>query len=193
MIKRFKRQRDTRFFYRVNERITSPQLRVLDSLGKQIGVMQRFEALRQAKIEGLDLVEIAPNAHPSVAKIIDFKKFLYQQAKKRQEERKRAKVAETKEVRLGPFMDEHDLSVSIRRAQEFLGNGDKVRFVIRFMGRQITHPEFGREVLNKAIAEVANVSKIEREPHLEGRQLTAVLSPERKRRSAKNQNQKVAA
>lgn len=184
MIKRFKKKPE-RFFYRTNERIFAQSLRVLDSQGKQIGVLSKFEALNKAQSLGLDLVEIAPKAQPPVAKIIDFKKFLYQLAKKKREERKKAKVSETKEIRLGPFMDNHDLEVMIRRGREFLANGDKVRLVVKFIGRQIAHPEFGKEVLNKVILALSDISKIERESHFEGKQLIAIITPEKK--SAKGQ------
>jgi translation initiation factor IF-3 len=181
LIKKSKRKQIQRKFYRVNERIFAQTLRVLDAEGKQIGVISKFEALGKARELELDLVEIAPMATPPVAKIIDFKKFLYQEEKKHKEEKKRAKVSETKEVRLGPFMNDHDLEVMVRRARDFLEDGNKVRMVVRFAGRQITHPEFGEAVLQKAINMVSDVSKIEREKHFEGRQLITILSPERRR------------
>lgn len=180
MIKRFKKQARIKVFYNVNERISKDKLRVLDSEGKQIGVLNKFEAIQKARSLGLDLVEIAPNAKPAVAKIIDFKKFLYQQEKKRREERKKAKAGETKEIRLGPFMNDHDLSVMIKRGREFLGDNNKVRLVLKFIGRQIAHPEFGHEVMKKTIQALSDLSKVERDPHLEGRQLVALLSPEKK-------------
>lgn len=164
-------------------------LRVLDSSGKQIGVMGRADALGRARTERLDLVEVAPNAKPPVAKIIDFKKFLYQLEKKRREERKKAKVSETKEVRLGPFMNEHDLAVMVKRAREFLVSGDKVRLVVRFVGRQITHPEFGRAVLDKVIQAVSDVAKIEREGRFEGKQLITLLTPQKKKSYEKEKNE----
>lgn len=167
-------------------------LRVLDSEGKQIGVIKKEEALVKARELELDLVEIAPKAIPPVAKIVDFKKFLYQEEKKRKEEKKKARISETKEVRLGPFMDDHDLGVMVKRAREFLETGNKVRLVVRFAGRQITHPEFGQQVLDKAINSVFDVSKIEREKHFEGRQLIAILSPERKRHE-KEEDKKVSS
>lgn len=180
MIKRFKKQKTDRIFYKTNERIYANTLRVLDSEGKQIGVLGKFEALSRARDLGLDLVEVAPNAKPPVAKIIDFKKFLYQQEKKRKEERKKSKVSETKEIRLGPFMDDHDLSVMIKRGREFLQHNNKIRLVLKFIGRQIVHPEFGREVMKKTIDALSDLSKVEREPHLEGKQMIALLSPEKK-------------
>jgi translation initiation factor IF-3 len=180
LIKKSKRKHNQGKFYRVNERIFAPNLRVLDTEGKQIGVISRAEALAKAHELELDLVEIAPKANPPVAKIIDFKKFLYQEEKKRREEKKKAKSTETKEVRLGPFMDDHDLEVMVRRAREFLEDGNKVRLVLKFAGRQITHPEFGQAIMDKAIGMVSDVSKIEREKHFEGRQLIAILSPDKK-------------
>lgn len=181
MIKRHKRQPEKRVFYRTNERIFASTLRVLDNEGKQIGVLGKFEAIQKARQEGVDLVEIAPRAKPPVAKIIDFKKFLYQQEKKKREEKKKAKVTETKEIRLGPFMNGHDLQVMVKRGREFLGEGDKVRLVLKYIGRQIVHPEFGQAVIQKVIGMLSDISKVEREPHFEGKQLISILSPERKR------------
>lgn len=188
MIKRSKRKQNNRKFYRVNERIYAPTLRVLDAEGKQIGVLNRSEALQKAKELELDLVEVASKATPPVARIIDFKKFLYQEEKKKREEKRKAKVSETKEVRFGPFMNEHDLLVMIRRAKGFLEDGNKVKLVLRFAGRQITHPEFGERVILRAIEELAEVSKIERDKHFEGRQLMAILSPERKKKNEQEEN-----
>jgi translation initiation factor IF-3 len=180
LIKRYKRHEDNRKFYRVNERIYALSLRVLDAEGKQIGVLSKFEALEAARSQGLDLVEIAPMAKPPVAKIVDFKKFLYQEEKKKREEKKKTKASETKEVRLGPFMSDNDLGVMTRRAREFLENGDKVRLVVFFSGRQITHPEFGHKVLDKTISELSDISKVERERRLEGRKLIVLVSPDKK-------------
>ncbi|MCL5432521.1 MAG: translation initiation factor IF-3 [Patescibacteria group bacterium] len=180
MIRRF-RGNQQRVFFRINERIYAPNLRVLDSEGKQIGLLSRFEALSKAKEQGLDLVEIAPKANPPVAKIIDYNKFLYQMEKKKREEKKKTKSSETKEIRLGPFMDDHDLQVAIRRGREFLGDNNKIRLVVKFIGRQIVHPEFGRETLNKVVAALSDISKVERDPHFEGKQLITMLSPERKK------------
>ena len=181
MIRRFsKKRQDTRRFYRTNERIFASSLRVLDAEGKQIGVLTRFEALKKARELGVDLVEIAPMANPPVVKIIDFKKFLYQESKRKNEEKKRSKVSETKEIRLGPFMNDHDLKTMIRRGTGFLEDNDKVRLIVKFMGRQIAHPEFGKEIMQKVVSALSGISKLERDPHFEGKQLIAILSPERK-------------
>ncbi|MBI2074568.1 MAG: translation initiation factor IF-3 [Candidatus Levybacteria bacterium] len=191
-MKRYKKQSENRVFYRRNERIFALTLRVLDSEGKQLGVFSKFEALNKAKELGLDLVEVAPQAKPPVAKIIDFNKFLYQQEKKKKEEKKKSKASETKEIRLSPFIDQHDLEVMTRRARDFLNDNDKVRLVVKFIGRQITHPEFGRETLNKVISALSDISKIEREPHFEGKQLIVIISPERKKAHAEEKNQEIS-
>jgi translation initiation factor IF-3 len=192
LIKRYKARVDNRKIYRVNERIFATTLRVLDTEGKQIGVLSKFEALKIAKDQGLDLVEVAPGASPPVAKIIDFKKFLYQEEKKKREEKKRAKTSETKEVRLGPFMSENDLATMSRRAREFLLTGDKVRLVVVFSGRQITHPEFGHKVIDKVLSDLSDISKVERERHLEGKKLIILVSPEKKKQNEEKENKEIS-
>jgi len=188
LIKRAKfKQQEKR--YRINSRIFASPLRVLDVEGKQIGVISKDEALRLAQEQELDLVEIAATAKPPVAKIIDFNKFLYQQAKKKQEEKKKAKTSETKEIRLGPFMSDNDLQVMIRRGREFLEDGDKIRLVVRFRGRQITRSEFGKGVIQKVVDALADISKIDREPHFEGRQLVAMLSVEKGKKHEESSSQ----
>lgn len=178
MIKRYKQQ--PKIQYRINQRIFAPQLRVLDAEGKQIGVLSKFDALKLAQEQELDLVEVAPMAKPPVAKIVNYNKFLYQLEKKKKEEKKKAKVSETKEIRLGPFMSDNDLQVMIRRGKEFLEDGNKVRLVVKFRGRQITRSEFGREIVEKFAWALSDISKIDREPHLEGKQMIALLSPDKK-------------
>ncbi|MCX6782818.1 MAG: translation initiation factor IF-3 [Candidatus Levybacteria bacterium] len=192
MIKRHKRKTDNRIIYRINERIFAQQLRVLDADGKMVGLLSRQEGLNRAKEQSLDLVEVAPNAKPPVAKIVNFKKFLYQQEKKKREDKRKAKVSETKEIRLGPFMEDHDLNVRVARAREFLEDGDKVRLVLKFKGRQITHPEFGYQIINKTITLLSNISKVDREAHFEGKQLVTMLAPERKKNNDKEKNQEIS-
>lgn len=193
MIKRYKKYKDTRIFYRTNEQIGALTLRVLDAEGKQIGILNKFEALRLAREQGIDLVEVASSATPPVARIIDYKKFLYQQEKKKREEKRKTKVSETKEVRLGPFMNDHDLNVMVRRGRDFLENSDKVKLVVKFIGRQITHPEFGQEILKKALDALSDISKTEREPHFEGKQLITIIVPEKKKaKSYEEKNKKIS-
>lgn len=176
--------------YRINQQIFASQLRVLDFEGKQIGVLTKAEALRLAQEQELDLVEIAPTAKPPVVKIIDFNKFLYQQEKKKQEEKRRAKVSETKEIRMGPFISGHDLEVRVRQGRGFLEDGDKIKLVVRFRGRQITHPEIGRQLIGKIVDALSDISKVDRDAHFEGKQLVALLSTEKgkKQNESKEKN-----
>jgi translation initiation factor IF-3 len=188
LIKKYKNQQQKKY-YRINQRIFASPLRVIDAEGKQIGVLPKDEALKLAQEQELDLVEIGPQAKPPVVKIIDYNKFLYQLEKKKKEEKKKARASETKEIRLGPFMSDNDLQVMIRRGREFLEDGDKIRLVVKFRGRQIVHPEFGKEIVGKVITALSDLSKVDRDPHFEGKQLVALLSVEKsKKKVEKEQN-----
>ena len=186
MIKKFHKQENK--YYKINERIFARELRVIDSQGKQIGIMDKMAALAKAREENLDLVEITATTNPPIAKIIDFNKFLYQESKKKQEEKKKAKVSETKEVRLGPFMSDNDIQTMVSRARGFLEDGNKVKFVVKFRGRQIIRSNFGFELLAKVFKTLEDVSKVDKEPRLEGKQILAIVSPERKNKNAKTEN-----
>ena len=173
-------------FYRINEYIQAPQIRVVDDKAKQIGVMRREEALKIAQEKGLDLVEVAPAAKPPVVKLINFKKFRYLEAKKRRQEKKSIKGGELKEIRLTPFIAKGDFEFRVKRAQEFLGEGNKVKVTVRFVGRQITRKEFGQELLRRFIKELELQSKSEHEPRWAGRKLFTTLAPvSRKKERAK--------
>lgn len=170
--------RQKKVFWRVNQNIQARELRVIDSEGKQLGVFSVNEAREKAKEAGLDLVEIAPNAKPPVAKIIDFAKFRYSQEKKEREAKKGQKRGtEQKEVWLTPFMGESDYGVRLGRIKEFLTEGHKVRVVVRFKGVQMSHREFGYEMANKVRNATANQAGIDQEPKFLGRQLIMVLTP----------------
>jgi translation initiation factor IF-3 len=162
--------------YRINNEIHAAQIRLLDERGAQIGVMDLSESRKLSEEQMLDLVEIAPKAVPPVVKLIDYNKFLYQLKKKKQEEKKHSSVSETKQVQFGPFIDEHDLEIKLARAREFIGEGNKVRFVIKFRGREMTKQDLGREVLRGVVGKMAEIAKVEQEPKMEGRQLTMVMS-----------------
>lgn len=164
-------------FYRLNQQIQAPKLRVLDEENKQIGVLDKQEALAKAQELGLDLVEIAPTANPPVCKIIDFKKFRYLEQKREKESKKKTKHTELKELWLGPFMSENDLKVRIGRAQKFLKEGHKLRLAVKFAGRQITHPEFGWQVIKKFLIALEEYGHVEREPKFEGKILATTLTP----------------
>lgn len=167
--------------YRLNHQITSPRLRLLDETGKQIGIVNKIEALQKAKALDLDVVEIAPKADPPVAKLIDFKKFKYQEAKKKREEKKSQKNVGLKEVRLRPFTGEHDFNTILDRAREFLDEGNQLKINIFFKGREIIRKKFGHETLKKFIDSLEDV-KIVREPHMEGRKLCATVAKEAKKK-----------
>ncbi|MCL4339481.1 translation initiation factor IF-3 [Patescibacteria group bacterium] len=164
-------------YYRLNYQITAPQLRLLDETGKQIGIVDKNEALRRAQAEEKDLVEIAPNSKPPVVKLIDFKKFKYLEAKKERESRKNIKHVGVKEIRLSPFMGEHDLNIRLEQAQGFLKDGNQLKISLPFKGREIAHQEFGREIMGKAIQHLQEISKVVKSPYMEGRVLVAILTP----------------
>lgn len=166
-------------FYRINWAITAQQLRVVDQTGKQIGVLSREEALNKAKELEVDLVEIAPKATPPVAKLIDFKKFKYLEAKKHQAEKRKQKNVEIKEIRLSPFIGEHDFQVRVHQGKEFLEDGNSLKISIPFKGRLITRKQFGYEVIKKFFAELGPI-KVVREPKFEGYILTAHVIRDKK-------------
>ena len=166
--------------YRLNYQIASPTLRLLDEEGKQIGVVSKLEALQMAKEKGIDVVEIAASAKPPVAKLIDFKKFKYQEAKKDRESRKSQKNVGVKEIRLRPFIGQHDFDTRLKRAKEFIDNGNQVKLSLFFRGREITRKQFGFDVMKRFI-EALNGAKVVREPRLEGKQLVAMVVPDKKK------------
>lgn len=164
-------------FYRLNYQITAPRVRLLDETGKQIGIVDKFEALKQAQAEGKDLIEIASKTTPPVVKLIDFKKFKYLEAKKERETRKNVKHVTLKETRLSPFMGEHDFQTRIEQGRKFLQEGNQLKISLAFRGREITHKEFGFERINKAISLLSDVAKVNRSPYFEGKILITVLTP----------------
>lgn len=157
-------------------------MRLLDTEGKQIGIVTKEEALKKGRELGIDVVEIAPKANPPVARLIDFKKFKYLEARKTREEKKKNKNVSVKEIRLRPFIGEHDLEVRRQQAQEFLNEGNQVKISIPFRGREITRKEFGFGVI-KRFLEVLQDQKIVREAHFEGRVLVTMIAPDKKSRT----------
>lgn len=175
--------------HKLNNQISAPEIRVLDERGRQIGILKISDALQQAREAELDLVEIAGTAIPPVVKMIDYKKFLYQEKKKKQEEKKNAHVSETKQVRFGPFIGDHDLGIKIDRARKFIHEGDKVKFIIKFQGRAITKQDLGREVLRKVVQNLSDIAKIERDIHMEGRQMVVTFSKEIQKKKEEDQKE----
>lgn len=164
--------------YKVNSQIISPRVRLIGEDGKQVGVLTRDEALDFALGQGSDMVLIGENANPPVAKVIDFKKFLYQEQKKEAEARKGQKNSGTKEVRVGsPFAATADVENRITKTANFLEDGFNVKVVIKFSGRQITHPEFGHKILNQFKEKLGEKARLEREAKFEGKQLVITFAP----------------
>lgn len=162
---------------RVNDHIRVPKVRVIDEDGEMLGVMATRAAIERAQESGLDLVEVSPNAEPPVCKILDYGKFRYQQQKKKNEAKKKQKTIEIKELKLRPSIEEHDLGVKLRAANRFLENGDKVKFTLRFRGREMAHQQLGMKVMNRVKAELEGKIRIDQEPKLEGNQMMMMVSP----------------
>ncbi len=145
--------------------------------GKQLGVMNRADALAMARELNTDLVEVAPQADPPVCRLMDFGKFQYERAKKEREARKAQKEVEVKEIRLRPKTGEHDIEVVLRRARRFLHDGSKVKARVRFRGREITHPEVAEDLLQRVAHDLQDVAEVEKAPGMEGRSLLMILAP----------------
>lgn len=161
----------------VNDGIRAREVRLIDQHGEQLGVKSKFDALGIAEAANLDLVLVAPNAKPPVARIMDYGKFRFEQQKKEKEARKNQKVIVLKEVRLSPTIDEHDFNTKLRNARKFLEKGDKVKCSIRFKGRAITHKEIGQKVLDRFADECKDLSTVEQKAKMDGRSMFLVLAP----------------
>lgn len=175
-----------RTFFRVNERITAPSLRVIDNTGKQIGVMPRLEALEAARKQGLDLIEIAPNAHPPVARIVDEDKYRYSQEKKARLERKKSKPAEQKEIRFSPFIAQNDYNTRLEKLRGFLREGHKVKTTIKFLGRQMDKTEFGYKLVSRITQDLGDEARLDSQPKFIGHHLIAIISPAKNSGSKKS-------
>lgn len=161
----------------VNEGIRARELRVIDHNGDQLGVKTRNDALQLAERANLDLVLVAPQAKPPVARVMDYGKFKFEQQKKDREVRKNQKIIALKEVRLSPTIDEHDFQTKLRNAIKFLEKGDKVKASIRFKGRAITHKEIGQRVLDRFAEACSEVATVEQRAKMEGRSMFLLLAP----------------
>ncbi len=152
-------------------------MRVIDSDGKQLGILPRREALRLADERSLDLVEVSPNADPPVAKLMDFGKYQYERAKREREARKSVKKVEVKEVRLRPKTDEHDINFKVRQARSFLESGAKVKVRMRFRGREIYNLDVAKKQFDHFAGELADVGTVEQRPSFEGRTMLMIVAP----------------
>lgn len=186
-------------FFRTNDRIQAQSLRVIDPEGLQLGVLSKAEALQKAQALGLDLIEIAANATPPVARILDFQKFRYDESKKERVAKRNAQAVELKEIWLSPRIAEHDLEVRTKKADEFLKKGNKVKFTVKFRGREMGHPEAGHKVLGQILSFFGERVMVDREAKFEGRNLTTIIglakgSPKKEETTdAKTENQAVTS
>ena len=162
---------------RSNNRITSPEVQVITNDGENLGIISINEAVSRAKNEGLDLIEIAPNAKPPVCKIMDMGKYKYDQQKKANKAKKKQKKIELKEIKLRPVTEIHDYNFKIKNAQKFLSKGDKVKFTVRFKGRELQHTNLGTELMKRIQEDTKTVGKTEQNPKFEGKQMTMVIQP----------------
>ena len=160
-----------------NNRINSPEVQVIGSTGENLGIINTNKAISMAKEEGLDLIEIAPNAKPPVCKIIDMVKYKYDAQKKANKAKKKQKKIELKEIKLRPVTETHDYLFKIKNAQKFLSKGDKVKFTIRFKGRELMHSNLGHDLMNRIQEDIKSVGKVEMNPKFDGKQMIMVIQP----------------
>ena len=162
---------------RVNQQIRVSPIRLIDEEGNQIGIVPVDEAKNQAESAGLDLVEVSPNASPPVCRIMDYGKFKYEQAKREKEAHRKTKQSEVSLIRVRPRVGVHDFEVKLKHARRFLDEGHKVRIFVLFRSREFTHPELGRQLLERFIDALVDVASVEKPIGMEGRQMTVMLVP----------------
>jgi len=162
---------------KANERIRALDVQVIGSDGGNLGSMPLNKAIEIAKGEGLDLIEISPNANPPVCKIMDMGKYKYDLQKKTNQAKKKQKTASLKEIKLRPGTEAHDYNFKIKNAKKFIVKGDKVKFTVKFKGREMQHTELGKKLMNRIIEETKDVAKVESQPKFEGRQMVMIIQP----------------
>ena len=162
---------------RANERIRALEVQVISSDGKNLGTLKTQEAINIAKQEGLDLIEISPNANPPVCKIIDIGKYKYDLQKKANKAKKKQKIISLKEIKLRPVTEIHDYNFKIKNAQRFLEKGDKVKFTVRFKGREMQHTHLGDKLMERIISDTSTYGKVEIWPKFEGKQIIMIVQP----------------
>ena len=162
---------------KANERIRALDVQVIGSDGVNLGAMPLNKAIEIAKKEGLDLIEISPNANPPVCKIMDMGKYKYDLQKKANQAKKKQKIVSLKEIKLRPGTEVHDYNFKIKNAKKFIAKGDKVKFTVKFKGREMQHTELGKDLMNRIIEETKDIAKIESQPKFEGRQMVMIIQP----------------
>ena len=162
---------------RANNRIFSPEVQVIGSDGKNLGILSTNEAISKAKNQGLDLIEIAPNANPPVCKIMDMGKFKYDAQKKANLAKKKQKIILLKEIKMRPVTETHDYEFKVKNAKKFIAKGDKVKFTIRFKGRELQHSSLGHELMDKIKIDMEATGRVELQPKFDGKQMIMVIQP----------------
>ena len=162
---------------RTNDRIRAHEVQVISSDKRNLGTFSIKEAVEMAKEEGLDLIEISPNAKPPVCKITEIGKYRYDLQKKTNKAKKKQKIVNLKEIKLRPGTDTHDYNFKIKNAKKFITKGDKVKFTVKFKGREMQHTELGKELMKKIIEETKDIAKVESKPKFEGRQMVMIIQP----------------
>ena len=162
---------------RSNNRITSSEIQVIASDGENLGILNLHDAINRAREKGLDLIEIAPNAKPPVCKIMDMGKYKYDAQKKANKAKKKQKKIELKEIKLRPVTEIHDYTFKIKNAQKFLAKGDKVKFTIRFRGRELQHSSIGNDLMEKIKQDIRSIGRVELQPKFDGKQMIMVIQP----------------
>ena len=162
---------------KINERIRVPEVQVINSEGKNLGTLSTRRAVEIAREEGLDLIEISPNANPPVCKIIDVGKYKYNMQKKANKAKKKQKIVNLKEIKLRPGTEIHDYNFKIKNANKFLKKGDKVKFTVRFKGREMQHTHLGNKLIERIINDTSALGKVEVSPKFEGRQIIMIIQP----------------
>ncbi|MGX6449532.1 translation initiation factor IF-3 [Patulibacter sp. S7RM1-6] len=175
--RRFDRRPPERDTTRVNDRIRVPEVRVIDENGNQTGVMRTEDALRYAQSRDLDLVEVAANARPPVCRVLDYSKYKYEQAQKKKVAKKHQTQVVTREIKFRPKIADHDYATKKGHVVRFLKGKDKVKVTIMFRGREVTHPERGRDLLERLVEDLGDICQVDQRPSLEGRNMTMMLSP----------------
>ena len=163
--------------HQLNEDIRDSEIRLIGSQGEQLGIMSADAALKIADEQGLDLVKISPQATPPVCKLMDYGKFRFEQGKREKEAKKNQHVVEIKEIRMSPGIDVGDFNTKLKNAQKFLADGNRVKVSVRFRGREMAHTEIGKELLVRFAAQSAEVATLDKEPKMEGRNMSMFLSP----------------
>lgn len=164
---------------RINEEITAKQVRLIDEKGENQGIVSISQALEMADSAELDLIEISPQATPPVCKILDYGKYKYEMQKRKAEAKKNQKVVETKELKLRPMIENHDYEVKLKQAKKFLADGNKVKFTMRYKGREMSANNLGKEILDRLVEDLEGLIKIDQAPKLEGKQMMMIVSPEK--------------